>query len=60
MIKAIKDAQGAGDPSPREHREAIAYLKTGQADWICNLLGINPKAVSNIASTINLARSQLR
>ena len=60
MIKAIKDAQGVGAPSLRVHREAIAYLKTGQADWICGLLNINPKAVSNMASTINLARSQLR
>jgi hypothetical protein len=60
LIKAIKDAQGVGAPSLRVHREAIAYLKTGQADWICDLLDINRKSLSNIIGTINLARSQLR
>jgi|GEM_PF-3217698 len=60
LIKAIKDAQGVGEPSPKVHREARTWLKTGQADWICNLLNIRRGAVSTIGSPINLARSQLR
>jgi hypothetical protein len=48
LLKARNDARGVNNPRPHVMRSAITYLTSGDADWICDQMNLNPAKLKNV------------
>ena len=48
LLKAIKDEQGVNNPKAHVRRSATTFLTSGDADWICGLLGLNVAKINQM------------
>ena len=48
LLKAVKDAMGVNNPRPHVVMSARRWLQSGDADWICKLLGFDMAKVRTV------------